>query len=449
MHMNDKNRMQTQRQREVAVVYQSSETSEGADLARRAAHEVARLWDALLSWPLEIFAACEARSVRSYLSEVTGLSPAHVSKRGLAITNPKRLDRVVEHVQHYVRQTLQAKGYSQSEIEQLVETFPRTPLAGLVHRFGQALPVPLTLAMELGARIDGLAVAAIQAAESDALDVYRALLLRWLDDELLCPRDAALDAEILDLQRVVTSANDWSGLLGPTDSIVQYAMLATLSAVDVEWGAYFFRTLTLTPTPTPTFHWLFPRFHSDFDLQNSKSLKRNIVARPVERALELLWIIAKRGTSERLVWPDALPGPSRLAQDIADEHIGDGNIRKWSCGAMPISLDQMVELWASLTLNLSNRGCIDVPIPWMAVALWMDRSLVRRRSKSSKPGTVIALPEPSYKAIWVAQRRRWKEQLPEPGDRPWPEWLLAQSAWPDWLRPSQSSGRLSSPRDCQ
>ncbi len=413
--------------------------------SRPLAKEVARVWAALLSLPLDVFAACEGQSVQSFLSDITGLSPAHMSTRGLAVKSSKRLDRVAKHVRDYARQSLEAKGYLEGDVDQLLEECPQTPLAGLVHRLGQALPKPLELAMEVGSRIDKLAFDAMRAAEGNALEVYRELLLQYLDEELPFYGDDAYRAEILELRREMSMAVNWSDLQSASDSVAQYALLATLSAVDAEWCAHYFRRLA----PTPTFPWLFPRFHADFDASNSKGLKRNIVDRPVGRVLDLLWSIAKRGTNKQQVWPDAPPGASLLARDIAHEMIGDGDIRKWSCGARPLLLDQMVELWASLTQNLSNGNCIDLPIPWMAVALWMERAHVRRRPKSSKPETVIVLSDTSYRAIWLSQRTRWKDQLPEPGDLPWPGWLLAQSSGPDWLRSIQSSGLPSSPRDCQ
>jgi hypothetical protein len=407
--------------------------------------EVAQVWTTLLHLPLEMFAACEGKSVKSFLADLTGLSPPHLSTRGLDIKSPKRVDRVVEHVREHTRRGLEDKGYPQGDIDELIEACPHTPLAGLVYRLGQALPRPLELAMEVGSRLDKLAVEAVQAMEHNALKVYRDLLLQYLDEELLFHGGDEYGAEMLELRRAVSTAVNWSGLQTPSDSVAQYALLATLSAVDVEWSAHYFSSLT----PTPTFPWLFPRFHSDFEPSNSKGLKRGIVARPVGRVLELLWTIAKRGTNKQRVWPYAPPGALVLAQDIAQERIGDGDIRKWSCGARPIELGEMVELWASLTQNLSNGRCADLPVPWMAVALWMERALVRRRPNSSKPGTVILLSDTSYRAIWTSQRKRWKDQLPEPGDCPWPGWLSAQSSWPDWLRSSQSSGRPSSPRDCQ
>jgi hypothetical protein len=220
------------------------------------AKEVARIWATLLSLPLDVFAVCEGKSVRSFLSDLTGLSPAHVSTRGLDVKSPKRFDRIAEHVRKHTRRNLEAKGYLQSDIEQLSKACPQTPLAGLVYHLGQASPRPPELAMEVGSRIDKLALEAIRATEANSLQAYRELLLEYLDEELFFHVDDEHDAEVRELRRVVSAAADWSGLQSPSDSIAQYALLATLSAVDVEWGAFYFRSLT----PTPTFLWLFPGF---------------------------------------------------------------------------------------------------------------------------------------------------------------------------------------------
>lgn len=409
--------------------------------------EVARLWAGLGLFPLEMIAACEGKSTGSFLAEATGLSPAHLSSSGLEVKNQKRLGRVRQHAQEYARSGLAAKGYSPDEIEQYIAAYPETALAGLAYRLGHAGPAPLSLAMSLGARLDRLVLDVLRCVENDELSAYQCLLIDFLDEEKHFVEDQKYTADIAEIRRALSAATDWASLQGPSDAVVQHVLLAVLAAVDVEWGARYFGSLA----PTPTFLWLAPQFHPDFDASNSKGMKRNVVTRPVSKLFDLLWAVTKRGTSRHARWPAKSPSPPMLAADIGHESTGDGVIRKWTNGAKPIRLDQVAELWASLTANLSGGTTFEVPFPWIAVALWMERALVKRSSKpnSSKPGTVIFLSDIAYQAIWAGHRKRWADELPEPGNLPWPEWLLAQSSWPDWMRSSQSSGRPSSPRDCQ
>ncbi len=401
----------------------------------------------LLLWPLEMIAACEgrSRSIRSVVMESTGLSAAHLSQSGMSIRNAKRLRQVKQHVSEHSRRVLGLKGYDSDEVEKILASCPDTPLAGMVYRLGQASPAQLDLAISFAARVDRLGCSAVESVEADALTTYKLALDAFLEEELSCYPDPEARGEFDKLRVSVLAGGDWADLLGPTEAVAEYTLLSVLAAVDADWGARYFGKLR----PAPTLLWLAPRFHPDFDPENSKGIKRDVLSRPVGNLLRLMWILAKRGTSKHRAWPDTAPGPSLLARDVAHEATSDVLIRKWSAGVKPATLDQLAEVWQSLCSNLSDGLTYELPLPWIAVALWMERALIRRRAGSGKPETVLFLSDTAYLRVWAGHRERWSAQLPEPGDHTWPERLLAQSAWPEWMRSSQSGGRDSSPRDCQ
>lgn len=389
--------------------------------------EVVQLWTQLQFFPIEMIAACEGKSVKSFLAESTGLSPAHLSTSGLVIKNAKKLDQVGFHVQAHAQKNLKSKGYSDDEVRQQIAACPDTALAGLAYRLGHAGPEPLQLAMDFGARLDRLTLRAIHCAETHDLQNYQDLVVQFLQEEWTASGVEENRQEVGQLQQQVLAATDWADLQKPTDQLLQYLLLAMLAAVDVDWGARYFRRLS----PTPTFFWMTPRFHPEFDETNSKGLKRAVVTRPVGKLLELLWAVTKRGASKQNEWPSEPPGPSLLASDIAHIPTNDGVIRKWSSGAKPLRFDQAAELWESLHANLLGGEAFEVPLPWIAVALWMERALIRPMPKSSKAGTVVILSDSTSQHIWVAHRERWATYLPKPGNLSWPEWLLAQSSWPE------------------
>jgi hypothetical protein len=381
-------------------------------------------------------AACEGRSksVRSIVGSATGLSPAHLSQSGIAVKSAKRAQSIPEHARNQSRQKLCLKGYSPDEIDQILAEHPDTLFAGMVYRLGQAAPAPLKLAKQFGARVDRLITSAAEFAAASEMEPYKALLLEFLQEEVECCAHPDMCVELTQSQEAVSAATDWAALEAPTSHLTDRLLLAVLAAVDVEWSARYFGGLT----PTPTFLWLSPRFHPDFDEQNSKGLKRDIVSRPIGNLLRLMWTLAKRGTSKQEAWPTKPPGPSELARDIASENIGDGLIRKWSTGASPAKFDQLGGVWKCLCENLSGGLHYELPVPWIVVALWMERALVKRNPDASLPRTVVFLSDIAYQAAWDGHRTRWSAHLPKPGDRPWPEWLLAYSSWPDWMRSSQS-----------
>lgn len=398
--------------------------------------DIGRLWVRLCTVPLEMLTACEgrSRSIRSVVAAATGLSAAHLSQSGLAVKSPKRERSVQERMRAQARQQLSTKGYSPNEIEQILAEHPDTPFAGLIYRLGQAGPTPLELAMRFAARVDQLAEDVVKAIATGEVEAYKGRLVEFLSEELTCYQAAVAQGELTQLRQTVAAAADWAELDVPTAHLVEYVLLAVLAAVDVEWGARYFGGLT----PTPTFLWMSPRFHADFDPQNARGLRRDVVARPVGNLLRVMWTLAKRGTSKRAAWPVKPPGPSQLAMDIASMDIGDGLVRKWSSGAKPATLEEMADVWACLCANLSGGTAYELPLPWIAVALWMERALVKRKPETTTPATVVFISDTAYERIWTGHRVRWASDLPKPGVRPWPEWLLAYSSWPAWMRSSQS-----------
>ena len=406
--------------------------------------EIAKRWKGLLLVPLTVAAACEGLSTRSLISKVTGLSPAHISHTGFNVKGARRLQRIRETSLKVSRQDLSSKGYSAAEIKDVLSACPETPLAGFVFRMGQAASAPLSDSMTFGARVDRLAFDSVECIQRNAIEKYKQLLANFLLEEAQLYTRKELRQELEDLCVAVLTAPDWQALTEPSSKATQYALLAVLSAVDVDWGARYLAKLK----PVPTFLWLQPRFHSDFDPTNSRGLKRAVVARPVRHLLELLWTVGKRAT-QRIEWPSEPPGPAVLARDIGHVPTDDLIIRKWVSGAKPIRFDQAVEVWSNLTMNLLGGEAYEVPVPWISLALWMERVLIQRKPRSSLASTVLILSHESYGHIWEGHRARWADRLHKPGTLPWPDWLLAQSSQPDWMRSSQSSGRSSSPGDYQ
>lgn len=394
--------------------------------------------------PYDISAACEGVSMRSFMSKVTGLSPAHISQAGFDVKGPKRLQRVRATSLKVFVQHLSSKGYSDVEIEDILSAYPETPLAGLAHQLGHAGPAPLINAIAFASRVDRLALDALDCVHQGSIQEYKQRLSSFFREEAAVFEVEDLRREALALSECICAAEDWASLTKLSSTVADYALLAVLAAIDVEWGARYFSGLK----PVPTLLWLQPRFHPDFDETNSKGLKRDVVARPVRHLLELSWSLARRGTS-RKQWPTEPPGPSVLARDIGHVETSDLIIRKWLSGAKPMNFAQAVDIWNSLNTNISGGHSYEVPVPWLCLALWMERSLIRKKARSCVAGSVMVLCHASYGHIWEGHRARWADRLPMAGDLPWPDWMLAQSSSPGWMRSSQSLGLSSSPRDCQ
>ncbi len=409
------------------------------------AAELAGIWQRARLAPLSFVSALAGRSVKSLLSDATGLSLAHLSSKGLRVASRNREREVERHVHEKARAAFMQAGLSQAEADAVLARRPETAWAVFVFdlEFVTGLPLSLSAACALG--LDELAARAIRALEGADVEAYRAVLeaaLREDPDNIDAPQP---DPGFADLSNAIGAATGWPALVAPTNLLVDYKLLSLLAALDVEWGARYFESMA----PTPTLPWLFPRFHPDFDETNSRELKRDVVARPIRSLLQLMWMLPRSRVGQTLAWPDRFPGPSEFARDVARETLTDATVRKMFAGVRRLRLDEVLDLWTALCRALGDG--IERPPPWLwvMVGLLMEERFLENVPGGTRPGTIAIPSEAAYRRMWDNHRRRWADSLPPAGVRTWPAWLLAQSSSPPWLRSSQSSGRSSSPRDCQ
>jgi hypothetical protein len=404
-------------------------------------------WLNFLAFSIGLGAACEGLSVKSALSKFTKLSPAHISTQGLLVKNPKRQRAMMAAGPNMLRDELTRGAYTEPEIDAIFARRPATPLAALAFDLGLGMPNELPLATAYAARLDALAQEALACLEAHDLPAYSTCLTRFIDDEAnLGQTTAALLALLSDVQAPMAS-HDMASLRTGTDRVLNYALLAFLAAVDLEWSTQYAARMT----PTPTFHWLAPRFHPEFDPAGTTKIKRDLVSHPIRHLLTLCWLLTQHGHSKhKSHWEEMPPGPAELTQAIGLPDVSDVQIRKLTTGQRKCTLKLAMTLWEGLCQGIPADRSFAAPMPWMIFSIWMQTQHVHTwREEGNKRWKVVILSEPEYKVIWQAHRARWAAQLPQPGTLPWPEWLLAQSSWSDWMRPSQSSGLSPSPRDCQ
>lgn len=385
-----------------------------------------RSWLALLSFRPVVFAASEARSLASLLVESTGLSTSHLMTRGLHVQSQRRLEKVRWAMERATQKRLIDAGFSEGEAEDYLRCCPETPLASLAFQLGNEAIGHLDLAVGFCAVLDAHAMALIDAIEREDLVAYKQRLVLLLEDDQLLWTSIASASHLAAATSELSAATDWSEVVQQSEKSVHDVVFSILVAIDVDWGAKFFRSLE----PQPTLVWLFPRLHPDFDRDNSRELKRDLVCRPAKLLLELLWGVAQRGASPSESWPSAEPGASRLAADIALADVSDQKIRHWTSGSRPLRYSQAHDVWRSLTANLLSGLEWPSPSPWLVFGLWMDRQMVKRPEGSARSQTVVIPPADDYVRVWHALRAKWAASLPEAGRKPWPEWITARAHSP-------------------
>jgi hypothetical protein len=424
----------------------NSEMSMPEDSRTQELNQTAANWMNFLLCGIGMTAACEGLSVKSALSKFTTLSPAHLSTRGLQIKSPKRQREVTAAGEKVMRERLIWAGYTAPEIDALCARRPVSPLAALTSSMGIGIPNELALTTAFASRLDALGQEALAYLETHDLPAYRKCLTRFIREEMNShPNSTELKHLLIDMQRELDS-DGIATVRRSTDRVLDYALHALLSALDLEWSTQYFHTMQ----PTPTLHWLFPRFHPDFSPTGSIKIKRDLVSHPNSHLLTLCWLVVRRALAKTNRWQAKAPGPAELTRAIGVEEITEGQVRKLTTGQQKLTLSKAIAIWDGLCQALPADRPIPAPMPWMFFGIWMQTQHVHtRRENGKKHWTVVILDEPKYKALWRAHREHWSSQLPQPGTMPWPEWLLAQSSWSDWMRPVQSSGLSSSPRDCQ
>lgn len=398
-----------------------------------AAADVRRTWVALQSLPVAIRVSHEGVSLQTFLGRATGLSQAHLSSRGVAVSDPKRQQEVLDHIHDQERLQLAELGLEALEIDKVLLEKPQGPLAsfayGLAMTTGQAFDCCIAYGKELDATA-GSMLAALNLLE---LERYRDLLAAQVVHEAASLTDCDLDVDAL--SRTITDARSWAELVGPTEKLVDVLLFSYLAALDFEWSTGYFRTME----PTPTLVWLWPRLRADFDAAR-EGTSRGALVRTSRSLLQMMWLIVKRRYDGR--WPSSLPQPMQVLQDTGLGEIEEVDMRRYFSGHRPPTAARYRQIWAALCQTASGGDLESPPALWIVLGAWMQESLAAPRSKGD-PIEHWVLSEPAYRALWEGHLRRWRERL-NVGTEKWPACLMAQSSSWSTLRLSSQSSGLSS-----
>lgn len=396
-----------------------------------------------MEWlPVQVTAACEKQAEKTILSERTGLSPAQLSTRGLAVKYLKRQRRAAQHTLRWLAAFLQAKGLPDDRVRQVIADSPQTPLAALLYGFQNSAFQPVPLAQDYAARWDRLIEQAKGLCVEGDLEGYRKALLAFIKEEVGDSLEHLQHGTWSDVTRRLNACDDWYGLVQVTDRMLLAGLTSILAAWDVDWSARCCSRFD----PVPTLPWLMPRTRGPSrsnrcnpavdDATVAARLRVN-VERPAFRLLQLLWVVASRMSCAPERWPAALPGSKRLALDLGSGSVDcdEATMRKVRIGTRRLSADEVFALWNSFAFTLGvgvQKGtkrreapAPDFPAPafWIVVALWMDNCWLQRLPLTSHLRSADVLDAAAYGELWRLHRFRWRSQLPEAGRLPWPHFL--------------------------
>lgn len=410
-----------------------------------------RIIEGMQLLPFVQLAHLAGKSARSFLSEVTGLSPARISQGNLDKLRPSTVRDVEDAASKWGRSLARNNGWTDDDFETYVTGIPRMRngsvglwanwIHGLQHPEALRLPLAIGHAMKMDELIYALSVA---FDANDCTTFIQAVIdIESTDSEKVMLWSADDCAEVESERGAWRAASDWDAVATLLPQFAENLLFDIYAALDAEWGSRYLHGLA----PMPVFLWLAPRVHEKWNVASGTIPSKNFIHRPVRRLLELSHALVHG--HYRKSWPDAPAGRGELgrALELADAHIGN-----YFDGTRKLTIRAYQTHWLALCMHFGPAKNTPAdspicPIALGAVAIAWQRMLITI-TDAYKFKSALLLDEDNYKRRWQNHRRCWAYQLPS-GEACWPDWLLNQSVWSDSMRSSQSSGRSSSPRECQ
>jgi len=241
----------------------------------------------------------------------------------------------------------------------------------------------------------------------------------------------------------MANTRSWEEVLTALNKAGEQLIWAVFVALDAEWAAQYFpamehRSLLL---------FVAPRINPNLDISDPKSAKRNRFFRPSRRLLEVMHAVVYCHRTGH--WPKSSAGRKEVAQACSWDEATIGNFFD---GTKQMSLNDCRALWEAMSIGIEyqSKGTDSVPVfplPLAATAICLEAMLVKV-TKQLKVSEFTLIDEEDYQRRWEHHRRKLAKPEHQ-GTGQWPDWLTNQSLSSEFLRASQSSGRSSSPPECQ
>lgn len=399
-----------------------------------------QILEAMALAPLATLGQIHGKSLRPLLTEITGLSGGRIAQGNLDKVRASTVERIQENAMAWAHEQGKKNRWSADEISAQFATSPKKAdgNAGLWASWVQSMEVAdgilLPYSVEQALNIDELLQSLIEACNINDIDKFKQVASAHQKVNTHTkqqPDDAKW-----------TAISEWSELGPVLNNLLESLLFDIYTALDAEWGCQYFQAMR----PMPLFLWVAPRINEDWDIQSGTKPSRNPIHRPVRRLLELCHALVHR--HYRKHWPLFAVGRIEMAHaiDLEDYLLGS-----YFDGTKKLTLRDFSRYWKNLCTRIS--GNIDetnfprCPVPLGIMAITWQETLIVNTSKG-KLKSFVLLDEEDYKVRWLHHRINGAGQ-PSAGDVDWPDWLLNQSVSSDSVRSSQSSGRSSSPRECQ
>jgi len=405
------------------------------DEARR---QIRLMIEALGELALRLNSAQAGMALLPFLEKITGLSDTRLAKGNLDNMRPSTRARVMEHARQHAHQVGQSNGLAEQEIEERLARLSAMsigPLGLLCLQIAPVNPDLLPYTLALAADYDKHLEELGSFAKDD----------RFIDfKETFLDVNSRLNASgHPEVHTALQAATDWSSIFHVWNKVALTWLGDLISALDAEWGRLYFKRMK----SMPYFLWVAPK--TKLRMTEGASLpgrRRSLVDSPVRRLLELSYALTLFAYKQE--WPSKKAGPSEIGK-AADRT--EATISNFMDGTKVLREGDYLQIWEALCRSASGaRSDFDVPDMPTAIfniaLLWQDL-LIKTDSKKRLTGFIV-LDERSYTSKWEQHIKLLPDQATS-RKVAWPEAAINQSSSASPTRSCQSSGRSSSPRDCQ
>lgn len=402
-----------------------------------------------LSWiaelPVHLLARLKGESAKAFLAGATGVSLARISEGKLSAIQESTIVRGQKKLISTFKTKALQQGYSSEDFDRLV-TVPTRTSTGSVSlwvAFIESLDPwqrwELTLTRHTALALDELLVGLILATKSVDFQKFKDSLKVFCSVIATTPTTSNPDLSRLNLW-AASRASDWDEAFAHVNLAFDELFLEIFAALDAECSSQYFPAME----PRPLLLALATRINPDWNIDNAAHLKRNRIFRPSRRLLEMLHSVMYCHLHG--CWPEALPGRKDIADACGWSEMAIGNFFD---GTKKLTLANCEVIWDQ-SFKIARGSRTEPPLfprHLAFIALSLEKLLVRQ-TKQYKLKELILLDEAFYSSRWESHRQK----LPTPdrtGVGKWPDWLTNQPLSSEFVRSSQSSGRSSSPRECQ
>lgn len=407
-----------------------------------AALKVKRVLEGFSLIPLAMTAASRGLSVKSFISDVTGLSKARVSSADFSNLRASTQRRIDARIESRIRSQVDGVGAAENFIESM-KSFPRltsggyAPHAGLMRAFELAAGDSLPLSMGVSLAVDELIDSLIKCCDAGDFDGFKESLDMYLTQ--MCqlseePRSDSFDEWFRWQITGLTSMGDWVSADKYIRKLLEALYLEIIGTLDAEWGRLYFVGIRRPPV----FALLMIDVFIGADGKERVGYEGG-GKQPSRILLEFFYSLIFRMRYKS--WPSKPPGRKDLADILsspgASEVMSPADIGNYFDATKNLTVDLIEEHWYQMFHHFfperTEGKRVRLPIPIVVFALYWQRAI--RTGARMNRSSILRWNLSYYLDVWDRKMKclalvvgaHHEHSVAADAPFEWPEWLLSQS----------------------